>query len=338
LEQVIIENPVINAPFNEPERHFQFTEDGITNEIVESRRVSSYFIPVPRPKKRSKQQQLTFATEWKEDRIKENEFINKIRTRIARWRQGGYPEITRSSFRLLEYWRRSEREPGLFFCQIEALETLIYIAEVAKRYGDTWIENELRKANEDANPLLYRIAFKMATGSGKTVVMAMLIAWHVLNKNANKQDARFSDTFLIVTPGITIRDRLRVLLPNDLQNYYRKMDIVPPDLISQLGKAKIIITNFHAFKLRERNKSSKLTKTILAGGEASPFTETPAQMVRRVCRELGNKKNILVVNDEAHHCYRRKPESPEEKLKGDEKKRLKKGRRPHVYGFQGWRQ
>ena len=85
-------------------------------------------------------------------------------------------------------------------------------------------------ANDDTNPLLYRIAFKMATGSGKTVVMAMLIAWQALNKLANPQDARFSDAFLIVTPGITIRDRLRVLLPNDPDNYYRKLDVVPADL------------------------------------------------------------------------------------------------------------
>jgi type III restriction enzyme len=115
------------------------------------------------------------------------------------------------------------------------LETAIYITEVAHRYGDAWIENELRRANEDANPLLYRIAIKMATGSGKTLVMAMLIAWQTLNKLANPQDARFSDAFLVVTPGITIRDRLRVLLPNDFHNYYRQHDLVPPDLMQELG-------------------------------------------------------------------------------------------------------
>ena len=324
MTQVVIENPVINSPFEEPHRHFHFTEEGITNEILEARRISSYFIPVPSPKKKSKQQQLSFGTEWTQDRIKENEFINHVRNRIDKWRRGHYLGITKITSRLLEYWQRPDREPRLFFCQIEALETLIYITEAAKKYGDAWIENELRSANEDANPLLYRIACKMATGSGKTVVMAMLIAWHVLNKNANKQDARFSDAFLIVTPGITIRDRLRVLLPSDPQNYYRKMDIIPPNLIEQIGKAKIIITNFHAFKLRERSSASKLTKSILARGEASPFTETPAQMVHRVCRDLGNKKNIIVINDEAHHCYRRKPESPEERLKGDEKKEAEK--------------
>jgi type III restriction enzyme len=189
---------------------------------------------------------------------------------------------------LLEYWINPDRERKLFFCQIEAAETAIYVTEVAKRYGDTWIENEIRLSNEDANPPLFRIAFKMATGSGKTVVMAMLIAWHVLNKLANPQDARFSDTFLIVTPGITIRDRLRVLLPNDPHNFYRERDILPPELQAELHRAKIIITNFHAFLFRKRGNASKLTKTILTRGESSPFTETPNQMVRRVCRELGN--------------------------------------------------
>jgi len=156
----------------------------------------------------------------------------------------------------------------------------------------------------------------------------MLIAWQTLNKLASPQDARFSDTFLIVTPGITIRDRLRVLLPNDPNNYYRLHDLVPPELLTELGKAKMVITNFHAFKPRERIAAGKLTKDILKVGSnnrsndfsRSPFTETPDQMVRRVCRELGNKKNIIVINDEAHHCYRRKVEEQEEKLTGDERK------------------
>ncbi len=106
------------------------------------------------------------------------------------------------------------REKTIFFCQNEALETAIYITEVAKKYGDAWIENAIREANDMSNPGLPRTAFKMTTASGKTVVMAMLIAWHTINKRANPQDARFSNTFLIATPGITIRDRLRVLLPN----------------------------------------------------------------------------------------------------------------------------
>lgn len=140
-------------------------------------------------------------------------------------------------------------------------------------------------------------------------------------KLANPQDARFSDTFFVVTPGITIRDRLRVLLllPNDPQNYYRQRDILPAQLMEQLGQAKILITNFHAFLLREKVAAGKITKAILAKGEKSTFTETPDQMVRRFCRELGNKKNIVVLNDEVHHCYRRKPDVEDEKLTGDDR-------------------
>src|SRR4030043_1216162 len=251
MQQVVIENPILNSPFKEPSRHFCFSDEGITNEIVEARRVSSYFIPIAKPKKKGKATQLAFDTEWTKDRIEENEFINRIRGRVSVWRKGNYAGITKTTRRLLEYWINPERERKLFFCQIEAVETAIYLTEVANKYGDNWIENSIREFNEDNNPGLYRVAFKMATGSGKTVVMAMLIAWHTLNKLANPQDDRFSDTFLIVTPGITIRDRLRVLLPNDPGNYYVQRDILPHDLLTELHKVKIIVTNFHAFKPRE---------------------------------------------------------------------------------------
>jgi len=325
MRQVVIENPVINSPFEEPKRHFKFTDEGITNEIIEARRISSYFIPIARPKKKGKQ--LVLDTEWTQDRIEENRFVNQIRTRVEKWRLGGRPSstVTKVTDQLLHYWTNPHREKPLFFCQIEAVETAIYITEVAAKYGDAWIENDLRRANEDANPLLTRIAFKMATGSGKTVVMAMLIAWHALNKLANPQDARFSDTFLIVTPGITIRDRLRVLLPNDPQNYYRERDVLPLEMLEALQKAKIIITNFHAFRPRERIQAGKLTKQILKKGAAeNGFTETPDEMVRRVCRELGTKKNIVVINDESHHCYRRRVAEEEEKLTGEDRREAEK--------------
>lgn len=325
MKQIVIENPVINCPFVEPMRHFRFSDIGITNEIIEQRRSSSYFIPIAQPKKKKKGiVQLTFETEWTSDRIKENEFINAVRQRVSLWRKKGYPCITSTTRRLLEYWNSPTRERKLFFCQIEALETAIYIFESAKKCGDSWIENDLRRANEDANPLLNRIAFKMATGSGKTVVMAMLIAWQSLNKFADPRDRRFSDTFLIVTPGITIKDRLRVLLPNDPQNYYRQRDIIPDDWLVELQQARILITNFHSFKLREKASARKLTKSILGQGECSPFTETPNEMVRRVCRDFGNKKNIIVINDEAHHCYRRKFIDDDIKLRGEERKEAKR--------------
>jgi len=154
--------------------------------------------------------------------------------------------------------------------------------------------------------------------------MAMLIAWHVLNKQVSPQDRRFSDAFLIVTPGITIRDRLRVLLPADGENYYRRFDLVPPDRFQELHQARIVITNFQALQLRERVQAVSLTRDILKGNNGSPFTETPDQMVRRVCRELGSKKDIIVINDEAHHCYRHKPPLKKIQLSQKEREELKK--------------
>ena len=166
----------------------------------------------------------------------------------------------------------------------------------------------------------------MVTGSGKTVVMAMMIAWQALNKMASPQDARFSDTFLIVTPGITIRDRLRVLLPNDPQNYYSTMEIVPTDMMDDLGKVKILITNYHAFKRRDKLGAGKVTKSILGNGDGdtSAFIESEGEMVRRVCRGLGTKKNVVVINDEAHHCYRRRAGGEEVALVGDERREAEK--------------
>ena len=327
MTQVTIENPILNSPYEEPRRHFRFSEDGITNEVVGERRVSSYFVPIAATKKKGKQ--LELPGDWTGDRIEENKFINEIRTKVAQWRTLGYHGITRTSRELLEYWMRPERERPLFFCQIEAMETAIYITEVAPK-NDPSIENRLREFNKDANPLLNRVAVKMATGSGKTVVMAMLIAWQALNKKANTQDARFSDAFLIVTPGITIRDRLRVLLPSDPNNYYQTpnpgMDIVPPERMAELNETKIIVTNFHTMKPKEKGDAARLTKKLLGADETKAFTETPDEMARRVCRDLGSKKNIIVINDEAHHCYRRRVggEMDEETLGGEDKKDAQK--------------
>ena len=210
--------------------------------------------------------------------------------------------------RLLEYWTDPERDNPILFCQLEAAETAIYLAEAAQKAGDAWIRNELDRQNEEHNARLNRIGLKMATGSGKTVVMAMLIAWQTLNKVASPNDARFARRFLIVTPGLTIRDRLRVLRPEHDENYYKLRDLVPADLEPDLSQARIVITNFHALQLRETKSGqgiAKTTKELLAGysGGPSPFQETESQMVSRVCRDLGGTSEIIVFNDEAHHCY-----------------------------------
>ena len=257
--------------------------------------------------------QLGVDSTWTEETLRENEFVNKIRERVTAWRDEGYLGVTKVTRTLLEHWKREERERRFFFCQIEALETLIYVTEVAEKRGDQWIINQLQDANTDANPGLYRIALKMATGTGKTVLMSMIIAWQSINKAHYRQDTRFTDSFAVIAPGITIKDRLAVLQPGNPQNYYKALDVVPNQYQEMLNTANIVITNFHSLDLRtnERYKGAKVVREEVRN-------ESPAAMINRVFKPLKNKKNILVLNDEAHHCYRRKEAN--NKLTGDERK------------------
>lgn len=307
MPKITIENPIINSPFDEPQRHFKFDERGITEDIVNGRRRSEYFIPVPKPRKQAKNTQTQLDLHVPELR-ESNAFINRVRGEVTAWRKSGYPGVTETTRRLLEHWHSTTREPRLFFCQREAVETAIYIHEVEKPRRSRSIHSALVAANKEANPGLFRIAFKMATGSGKTVVMAMLIVYHTLNKIAAPSSARFSDTFLIVTPGLTIRDRLQVLRPEVPGNYYDEMGLLPPDDKQALSHAKIVITNYHAFQHRKNSEVSGLGRKILGEG-AAQLDETDDEMVSRVCRAFGRKRNIIVLNDEAHHCYRPKQAS-----------------------------
>jgi len=207
------------------------------------------------------------------------------------------------------------------------VETVIWLTEVArqqKRYTKFW--EHIKGANEQTNPELLRIAMKMATGAGKTTVMAMLIAWQTVNAVRSPTSNLFSRGFLIITPGITIRDRLRVLLPDDPDTYFRTRELLPADMLGDIVKAKIVITNFHAFKRRETIDLSKVGRALLQGrGEAPETIETEGQMLQRACGELMALKNVVVINDEAHHSYREKPQTDEEaKLKGDDKEEAKK--------------
>lgn len=320
MADVVIENPILNSPYAIPTRHWRFSNDGITDQIQEGRRQSAYFMPIPASRRRvGAQQELEFV-EWTQDRIEETRFVNELRLELDKWRFAKWPGTTATTRSLLEHWTNASRETRLYFCQLEAAETAIWLAEVAPRDGrGRYFLNELKRFSDDANPGLFRVAHKMATGTGKTTLMAMLIAWLTINKAISPRDARFSDTFLIVTPGTTIRDRLRVLLPSDPDNYYRAFDLVPPQLHSHLGQARIVISNRHAFQLREKISVPKATRELLGTDESGAFTESPDEMVRRVCRDLGNKRNITVINDEAHHCYRRRPSDEDERLSTEER-------------------
>jgi type III restriction enzyme len=305
-----IDNPVINSAFVEPQRHFKVVDGQIDGTIDEGRRPSEFFVPVAKPKKASPQLALQFGSGVRQQ---SNEIVNEIRFAVAKWRAQGYPHTTALTRELLAYWQSEDRDRRLFFCQVEAAETAIYLTEAAEKAGDTKALNVIRAENARLNDGLPRMAFKMATGSGKTVVMAMLIAWQALNKLANPYDKRFSTRFLVVTPGITIRDRLRVLLPNDPQTFYRAMDLVTPEQLDRLQAATIEITNYHAFIRREKLEAASLTKKVLAGpeGDMEAFKETPPEMVRRVAKAFGTARDVIVLNDEAHHCYTPAPPDTE---------------------------
>ena len=147
MKQVVIEKPVINSPFREPDRRFKFADERISNEIIEGRRTSSYIVPIAQPRKKKGQKQLVFDTEWTQDRIEENKLVNQIRARVKLWREGGYIGVTPTTSRLLAYWTDPEREKKLFFCQIEALGMVMYLNEFGKKCGDAWIEDELLYAS-----------------------------------------------------------------------------------------------------------------------------------------------------------------------------------------------
>ena len=229
----------------------------------------------------------------------------------ARYRIRTNGVVTPETARLLRHWRHHQFS-GIrpFFCQVEAVETAIWLTEVAPNIGQVGRDflDHLENANKDANPELSRLALKLATGAGKTTVMAMLIAWQTINAVRRPQSSRFTRGFLVVTPGITIKDRLRVLQPNDPDSYYQSRELVPSDMLPDLEKAKIVITNYHAFKLRERMELSRGGRSLLQGrGDDLTTLESEGQMLQRVMPELMGMKNVMVLNDEAHHCYREKP-------------------------------
>ena len=343
MDNRFFENPILNPPYEYPSRHWELDGDGQpTQKIVQSRRRAEFISPVPKPKKRggsSKQELLVFdegrGLSTREQQYERHaEIINSVRREVDDWRRRpdpGHWRVTPETTRLLQHWRHHRfNDLRPFFCQVEAVETVIWLTEVASKEATTGRRflQYLEDASQEANPGLLRLALKLATGAGKTTVMAMLIAWQTINAVRRPQSSRFTRGFLVVTPGLTIKDRLRVLEPNDPDSYYRSRELVPSDLLADLNRAKIVITNFHALRRRERLDIAKGGRSLLQGrGPSLDTRESEGRMLKRVMPELLGLKNILVLNDEAHHCYREKPgETQEGDLKGDEKKEAEKNR------------
>jgi type III restriction enzyme len=282
MARTTIDRLIINSPYEEPKYHWHYDRQTRTFELVEGRRPAGYVVATPGSK--SFDDPGIFV---------EIPLVNQIRPRVKAWREAGYPGVTAITRRLLEYWHDPEEfdRRRFFFCQLEAAETLIWLTEAppAERVG---IE-----IPGDGGAFLRRCC-KMATGTGKTIVMAMVIAWHILNKVANPQDARFSKNVLVIAPGLTVKQRLAVLEPAAEGNYYEAFSIVPPAFLDKLRQGKVLVRNWHALAW-ESEEQIKARKSVDKRG-----VKSDEAYAREVLGEMANASNLLVINDEAHHAWR----------------------------------
>lgn len=273
---------VVNSPYEEPTRHWSYNREHRTFSLVEGRRPAGYLIA----------SQGSQAFDDPGDFI-EIPLVNQIRPRVKAWREAGYPGVTGITRRLLEHWteREDADDQRLFFCQLEAAETLIYLIEApdADKVG--------LDIPSDGGPF-QRWCAKMATGSGKTIVMAMVVAWHILNKVAYPQDTRFAKNALVIAPGLTVKSRLAVLEPSHPDNYYKAFDIVPSSLLDKLRQGKVVIRNWHALNWETDEKVAQKRSVDKRGAKSDEA------YVREVLGGMARARNLLVVNDEAHHAWR----------------------------------
>lgn len=275
---------IVNNPYVVPRKHWRYDRQRKSFDLVDDRRDAGYIVATPGA-----------AGHDDPGIFVPIELVNRIRPRVDAWRDGGYAGVTATTRALLEHWHDKEMRPEnrrFFFCQLEAIETLIWLTEApaAERVGID--------IPSDGGPF-QRLCSKLATGSGKTIVMAMLIAWQVLNKAANNQDARFSKNVLIVAPGLTVRKRLGVLVPEGKGNYYDEFRVVPDSLTPLLrAHARIRIINWHKLGWETEEKVAK-KKSVDKRGPKSDEA-----WLRDVLGDMAKARNIIVINDEAHHAWR----------------------------------
>ena len=282
MPQATIDRLIVNSPYEEPTRHWRYNPTTRLFDLEEGRRPAGYVVASG-----------DAAAVDDPGVFREIPLVNQIRGRVRAWRASGYPGVTGITKRLLEHWNDPEEFESrrFFFCQLEAAETLIWLTEAppAERVGVN--------VPSDGGAL-NRLCAKMATGSGKTVVMAMVIAWHVLNKVANPSDARFAKNVLVVAPGLTVRSRLAVLGPSHTENYYDAFRVVPPALLDKLRRGKVVIRNWHALNWETDDRIAKKRGVDKRGAKSDEA------YVRDVLGEMARARNLLVVNDEAHHAWR----------------------------------
>ncbi len=342
-----VPDPILNNPYEEPQAHWIY-QDGKPFRQP-GRRPASYYFKV---KRTGTEQQVLFAEEERDDLP----LVNRIRDDVKRWREAGYRGASKITKDLLRHWNDPSRQRRLFFCQIEAAETLIYLLELAipERLGATGFRNfkvdqvtigkllagvdpefeeigrkELQQPRlvdipADAGLLpLTRLGCKMATGSGKTIVMAMLVAWAFANRGTNPATSRFPSAVLVCAPNLTVKNRLQVLRPEHEGNYYDAFDLLPPLYREHMSAGRVLVTNWHLFASASEHSEGGATYKVVDKGE-----ESPEAFARNRLGELSERMPLLVLNDEGHHCWRPKTIEPaeddeltpeeEEQLKGEE--------------------
>jgi len=282
MAKTTIDRLIINPPYAEPERHWRYERETRTFDLVEGRRPAGYVV-------------ASGDSQAFDDPgiFVEIPLVNQIRPRVKAWREADYPGVSSITKRLLEHWRDPEEFEArrFFFCQLEAVETLIWLTEApaAERVGID--------IPGDGGAFI-RQCCKMATGSGKTIVMAMVIAWHILNKVAYPQDARFAKNVMVIAPGLTVKSRLAVLVPAAVGNYYEAFNIVPSALLDKLRQGKVLVRNWHVLAW-DSEEQVKKRRSVDKRGVKSDEAYT-----REVLGEMAGARNLLVINDEAHHAWR----------------------------------
>lgn len=266
---------IINTPYLPPGRHWQ-QGAGTTLNLVEGRRPAAYEV---------------FDTRNNTKRVEELKLVNRIRERVQAWREAGYAGVTQVTRSLLEHWQNDgARQLPFYFCQIEAIETVIWWVEATAEF------KQGIHLEGDGGPW-ERVCSKMATGSGKTTVMAMIITWQTLNALAYpKRNKDFSKAVFVVAPGITVRERLQVLMPGNPANVYDEFGLCPSEALRQkINQAEILIENWHTLMPLKQPDRSVVRKGA----------ESDEAFTRRILGKLASCKGILVINDEAHHAYRK---------------------------------
>ncbi|MGE3540186.1 MAG: restriction endonuclease [Candidatus Tectimicrobiota bacterium] len=333
-----VEKPILCSPYVEPHDHWLYDRQPGTPRRAGFRRSAGYWYKT----ERTGSAQLSIFAEEERDDLP---LVNRLRDEVRRWREADYRGASHVTKALLHHWTRADHPRRLFFCQREAVETLIYLAELRLpgRSGRTGFRNfevsdeDLQRLVQGRRPTfaepqaeyfptlvdmpadasllpLRRLGCKMATGAGKTVVMAMLIAWAFCNRGTNPQSQEFPHAVLICCPNLTVKERLQVLRPDRQENYYTAFDLVPLKYRPLLHKGKVLITNWHAFAPESEHKEGERTYAVVHKGP-----ETPEVFARRILGDLADRMPLLVLNDEGHHCWRPAPDPALKGLAGEEK-------------------